>query len=88
MPVDQFSERLAKVRHRFMGSLESRIQDSYAALPKLVGEGPEVTRGRRRAYRRLHGIVGVGPTVGFAATGRAARMPKTSCWCRIAPAAG
>ena len=31
MPVDPYSERLAKVRHRFAATLESKITDTYGA---------------------------------------------------------
>jgi chemotaxis protein histidine kinase CheA len=61
------------VRHRFISSLESKIEDTYADLPKLTGEGRDVIDALGETYRRIHGIVGVGPTVGFAATGKAAR---------------
>jgi len=72
MTVDPFAERLARVRERFVSVLESKIEDTYAALPDLAGEaaGFEAVD---ETYRRIHGIVGIGPTVGFAATGRAAR---------------
>lgn len=66
------SERLARIRHRFISSLESKIQDTYAVLPKLSGDGAGVADVVARSYRRIHDIVGVGPTVGFVDTGRAA----------------
>jgi chemotaxis protein histidine kinase CheA len=69
MAIDPFTERLAKVRQRFVSTLESKIEDTYTALPALSGEGSAVAE----TYRRIHGIVGIGPTVGLAATGRAAR---------------
>jgi chemotaxis protein histidine kinase CheA len=73
MPADLFAERLARVRQRFVSSLESKIEDTYAALPKLSGDGSDVTNTLGEAYRRIHGIVGIGPAVGFAATGTAAK---------------
>ena len=78
MPVDRFSERLAKVRHRFMGR-EAAFNGSRP-FQSSSAKRPEVTEVVGEAYRRLHGIVGVGPTVGFTATGRAARR------CRERPA--
>jgi len=69
MTVDQFAARIATVRRRFLSTLEGKIADTYAALPNLSGDGSAVGE----TYRRIHGIVGVGPTVGLAATGRAAR---------------
>jgi hypothetical protein len=73
MPVDSFTQRLARVRQRFVSTLEGKIEDTYADLPKLSGSDRGVTDTLDETYRRIHGIVAVGPTVGFAATGRAAR---------------
>src|ERR1700694_2696559 len=73
MPVDQFTERLAKVRHRFASTLESKIRDTYGALPNLSGDGGEVVETVEETYRRIHSTAGIGKAVGFAATGRAAR---------------
>jgi chemotaxis protein histidine kinase CheA len=70
MAVDPFTERLGRVRERFVSGLESKIEDTFAALPDLSEETAAVVE---ETYRRIHGIVGIGPTVGFAATGRAAR---------------
>ena len=38
MTVDPFTERLARVRERFVSALESKIEDTFAALPQLAGE--------------------------------------------------
>jgi chemotaxis protein histidine kinase CheA len=73
MAVDPYTERLGRVRQRFVSALESKIEDSYAAIPDLSGDAPEVVETVEETYRRIHGIVGIGPTVGFAGTGRAAR---------------
>ena len=73
MPADPYAERLAKVRQRFVTTLESKIEDTYADLPKLSGGGTDVTGTMEETYRRIHGIVGIGPSVGFTATGKAAR---------------
>jgi chemotaxis protein histidine kinase CheA len=73
MPVDQFTERLAKVRHRFAATLECKIKDTYVALPKLSGDGHDTLEVLGETYRRIHSIAGIGKAVGFAATGRAAR---------------
>jgi chemotaxis protein histidine kinase CheA len=73
MAVDPFSERLARVRQRFVSTLESKIEDSYADLPKLSGQSHDVIDKLGETYRRIHGIVGVGPTVGFVETGKAAK---------------
>lgn len=73
MVVDEFTERLARVRHRFMSTLQSKIEDTYAALPGLIGDDAGAAQEVAEVYRRIHNIVGVGPTVGFAATGGLAR---------------
>jgi hypothetical protein len=73
MPVDAYTERLAKVRHRFASTLESKIRDSFIAVPSMTGEGNEVVDAVAETYRRIHSIAGIGNAVGFAATGRAAR---------------
>jgi hypothetical protein len=73
MAVDPYTSRLAKVRHRFVSTLESKIEDAYRAVPKLVAVVPAASTNVAEAYRCMHGIVGIGPTVGFPSTGRAAR---------------
>jgi hypothetical protein len=73
MAVDPFTERLGRVRERFVSSLEGKIDDTYAAIPDLSGDTSAVVEAVEETYRRIHGIVGIGPTVGFAGTGRAAR---------------
>jgi chemotaxis protein histidine kinase CheA len=73
MSVDPFTERLARIRERFIASLDSKIADTYAAIPNLASNSSETTETVAETYRRVHGIVGIGPTVGFAGTGRAAR---------------
>jgi hypothetical protein len=73
MAVDAFAERLARVRQRFVSALESKIEDTYAAIPDLSGDTPAVVEAVGETCRRMHNIVGIGPTVGFAGTGRAAR---------------
>jgi len=39
MPAVSFAERLARVRQHFVSSLDSKIDDTRADLPKLCGEG-------------------------------------------------
>jgi chemotaxis protein histidine kinase CheA len=73
MSVDQFTERLAKVRNRFASTLAGKIKDTYGALPILAGDSAEVADTLEETYRRIHSIAGIGKAVGFAATGRAAR---------------
>jgi chemotaxis protein histidine kinase CheA len=70
---DHFDDRLDAVRKRFASSLESKINDTRAELPSLVDTGAGAIDAVANAYRRIHGICGVGGAVGFAATGRAAK---------------
>ena len=73
MDSDQFSQRLAAVRQRFAAKLTTRIHDTETGLPKLAGDGPAVIDDLVETYHRIHELCGMGATVGFAATSRAAR---------------
>lgn len=72
MTVDAFADRLARVRQRFVSTLQAKINDAYAAVPRLADQAPSAASAVGGTCRCMHGIVGVGPTVGFPATGRAA----------------
>jgi chemotaxis protein histidine kinase CheA len=72
MSVDVFADRLARVRRRFVSTLQGRIDDTDASIPKLRHGTAGAAAAVGEAYRCMHGIVGVGPTVGFPATGRTA----------------
>jgi hypothetical protein len=73
MQPDVFAERLATVRQRFASTLEAKINEACAALPHLSGDDPAAVEKLAGIYHQIHGICGVGPTVGFAASGKAAR---------------
>jgi HPt (histidine-containing phosphotransfer) domain-containing protein len=73
MAIDQFTERLAKIRTRFAANLYRKIDSLDHALPQLSGEGDGVVEALATAHRSIHELCGMGPTVGFVATGRAAR---------------
>ena len=53
--------------------LEGKIEDMYNDLAQMSGEGGAVVEAIEASYRRVHGICGIGPTVGFTRTGRMAR---------------
>lgn len=74
MTDDIFADRVAKVRLRFVATLEAKIEETAAALPKLGGVALADTAvaAVAEAYRAMHAIVGIGRTVGFPDTGRAA----------------
>jgi hypothetical protein len=78
MHADQFETRLAKVRHRFATTLESKIEDAVVSANHLSPSNDGVIKHISESYRRLHGICGIGPTVGFAATGEAARAAEVA----------
>ena len=73
MTVDPYTDRLARVRHRFVSTLEGKIEDAYAAIPQLTDGLPTAAAVVAELYRCMHGIVGISPTVGFPATGGGAR---------------
>jgi chemotaxis protein histidine kinase CheA len=68
---DLFAERFAAVRQRFVAKLDSRIDEIESTVPELGHAGSMETLAR--AHRRAHDLCGVGPTMGFVATGTAAR---------------
>jgi chemotaxis protein histidine kinase CheA len=72
MSVDAFDDRLTKVRRRFVSKLRDRIDGTEALIPKLGGDTAGAAAAVGEAYRCMHSIVGIGSTVGFPATGRAA----------------
>lgn len=69
--TDLFVERLAAVRQRFVAKLDARLDEIEATVPQLSTTGSN--EALAHAHRRAHDLCGVGPTMGFAATGKAAR---------------
>jgi chemotaxis protein histidine kinase CheA len=74
MSVDVFADRLIRVRHRFVSSVEGKIDDARAAIPNLSDAVPAAAASVGDVYRSVHSIVGIGRTIGFPAIGRAARL--------------
>jgi chemotaxis protein histidine kinase CheA len=76
MTDDIFADRVAKVRQRFMSTLEAKIDETSASIPRLGGAmlGADAAAAVAEAYRCMHGIVGIGRTVGFADVGSAAHV--------------
>jgi chemotaxis protein histidine kinase CheA len=70
---DPFAERMAQVRIRFAAKLNDRVASLDVALPGLVGEGTATLQALETAHRTAHDLCGVGPTIGFHETGKAAR---------------
>jgi HPt (histidine-containing phosphotransfer) domain-containing protein len=73
MLPDPFLERLAIVRQRFASTLEAKISETVDALPHLAANDNAAIEKLADTYQQIHKIVGIGPTVGFVATGQAAR---------------
>jgi hypothetical protein len=79
MHADQFEVRLAIVRHRFATTLESKIEDAVVSANRMSNSSKDgLVKQISESYRRLHGIGGIGPTVGFSATGEAARLAEVT----------
>jgi hypothetical protein len=74
MGDDEFAERLAILRRRFADKLPGRLAEIDAALPALTGDGGAVAGAVYTAHRKVHDLCGIGPTLGFVATGQAARL--------------
>jgi hypothetical protein len=72
MHADQFEIRLARVRHRFATTLEGKIRDAVVSADHMTRGQAGVIKHVSASYRDLHSICGIGPSVGFAATGEAA----------------
>ncbi len=78
MQLDQFELQIAKVRDRFTATLEQKIRDAISSAPQLTGEGAAVVERVAQSYRMLHGISGIGSTIGFPSTGRLARTAESA----------
>ena len=79
MHADQFEVRLSIVRHRFATTLESKIEDTVTSANRMSsGSKDGLIKHASESYRRLHGICGIGPTVGFSATGEAAHFAEAT----------
>ena len=78
MHADQFETRLAIVRHRFATTLESKIEDAVISANLMSDGGIGMNKQISKSYRTLHGICGIGPTVGFRATGEAAHLAEVA----------
>jgi hypothetical protein len=79
MHADQFEVRLAIVRHRFATTLESKIEDAVVSAGRMSSSSKDgFVKHVSESYRRLHGISGIGPSVGFSATGAAAHFAEAT----------
>ncbi len=74
MAADQFDERLAHIRLRFASRLEGKIAAVERAASQFSSGGESMIESAATAHRTVHDLCGVAPTLGFDATGRAARI--------------
>lgn len=73
MSLTSFRDRLDRVRYRFVSTLESKIEDAYESISSLAEVKPSAAASVEETYRSIHSVVGLGPTVGFPSTTKAAR---------------
>jgi chemotaxis protein histidine kinase CheA len=78
MYTDQFEVRVARMRHRFATTLESKIETTMVSADRMSRGDGSVTKHVSDSYRHLHCIYGLGATVGFAATGQAAHVAEAA----------
>ena len=76
MEIAEFTLRLARVRERFATALTGKLDDSYACIPKLPDKDAAAIETIIVMHRRLHEMCGIAPSVGFPATGKAARAAE------------
>lgn len=77
MAVDEFTERLARIRERFAASLPRKINDAFNARTVMSASSANAIETVVVVHRTLHEMCGIAPTVGFPATGKAARAVET-----------
>jgi hypothetical protein len=75
--TDDFNDRLERIRQRFAASLPGKIDDSIAAVPKMSESDAAAVEAVVVIHRKLHEMCGVAPSVGFPATGKAARAAES-----------
>jgi len=78
MTKDDFADQVARVRARFASTLNSKVADSFADLEKMASGGLQSIEIAIVAHRRLHEMYGIAPTLGFASTGKAAGVARTT----------
>lgn len=77
MLVNEFTERLAQIRQRFATTLRGKIDDNFSALPKLSDKDADAIETIVVVHRKLHKMCGIAPSIGFSATGKAARAAES-----------
>lgn len=73
MDEEAYRERIAAIRSRFAARLFEEISMTVAVADDLTSSDPAVINEIANIYRRFHSVGGIGGTIGFDATGHAAR---------------
>jgi chemotaxis protein histidine kinase CheA len=75
--IDEFAERVARIRQRFAAALPKKIDDSFLALDHLSDGSDGAVDDIVVTHRRLHEMCGIASSIGFEATGKAARAAES-----------
>ena len=78
MYSDRFEMGVARLRHRFAATLESKITTTVISADHMARGDDPIFKHVSESYRHLHNIYGIGATVGFVATGEAAHAAETA----------
>jgi hypothetical protein len=73
MDESRFAERMAHIRVRFANKLIGQIQATSEFIDVLAEGVSGSVNAVADVYRQIHDICGIGPTIGFKATGAVAR---------------
>jgi hypothetical protein len=73
MSEAEFIERMAQIRARFARKLANEVEEMSLNFGRLAGASREAVEATAAAYLTFHEMCGIGPTIGFEATGQAAR---------------
>ena len=74
--MQDLESRLSIIRDRFVTTLESKVKDNFALLPRLADNSPEAPAIIGGIYKRFHELYAIAPTVGFPLTGKAAHAAE------------
>jgi hypothetical protein len=69
----EFVARIDRIRSRVLLKLAEKIPEIDATMSSMAGDGDGAADAVASAYRWFHDVSGIGPIVGFEATGQHAR---------------
>jgi hypothetical protein len=69
----EFVARIDRIRARVVLKLAEKIREIDATMSLMAGDGDDAVDAVASAYRWFHDVSGIGPIVGFEATGQHAR---------------